>query len=94
MNWLTNFIRPSIRQLVEPIEVPDNLWQKCSACDGMLFHRDLEENHNVCYHCDHHLRLSVEKRLELLYDDETFETIALPKVAHDPLKFKDQKKIC
>ncbi len=92
MNWLTNIIRPRIRSLVEPTEVPDNLWQKCGKCEGMLFHRDLEENHNVCYHCGHHLRITVEKRLDMLFDCGKYDLIKAPNVPHDPLKFKDRKK--
>jgi acetyl-CoA carboxylase carboxyl transferase subunit beta len=92
MNWLTNFIRPRIRSLVEPKEVPDNLWQKCASCDGMLFHRDLENNLNVCYHCGHHLRITVKARLAIMFDGGTYERLELPDVAHDPLKFKDRKK--
>lgn len=92
MNWLTNFIRPRIQSLVEPKEVPDNLWQKCPSCDGMLFHRDLQDNVNVCYHCGHHLRISVKERLGVIFDDGKYDTLSLPKVAYDPLKFKDRKK--
>lgn len=92
MNWLTNFIRPKIRSLVEPKEVPDNLWQKCPKCDGMLFTRDLHENLNVCNHCGHHLRLTVKDRLPIMFDDGQFTRIELPDVAADPLKFKDRKK--
>lgn len=93
MNWLTDFIPPRIRSIVgEQKEVPDNLWQKCPSCEGMLFHRDLEENLNVCYHCNHHLRIPVKQRLDLLFDEGVYETLELPKVAHDPLKFKDRKK--
>ena len=93
MNWLNDIIRPRIRSIVgDQKEVPDNLWQKCPACEGMLFHRDLEENQNVCYHCNHHLRITVKQRLAIIFDDSEYETIALPKVAHDPLKFKDRKR--
>ena len=93
MNWLTDFIPPRIRSMVgEQKDVPDNLWQKCPSCEGMLFHRDLEENLNVCYHCNHHLRIPIKQRLELLFDGGVYETLELPKVAHDPLKFKDRKK--
>lgn len=92
MNWITNIIRPRIRSLVEPKEVPDNLWQKCPSCEGMLFHRDLEKNHNVCYHCNHHLRITVKERLALMFDDGEYDKITLPDVPHDPLKFKDRKK--
>ncbi len=93
MNWLTNFIRPRIRSIVgDQKEVPDNLWQKCPACEGMLFHRDLDENHNVCYHCGHHLRLPVARRLAMMFDGGKYDKIDLPKVAVDPLKFRDRKK--
>ena len=92
MNWLTNFIRPRINSIVPSKEVPDNLWQKCPSCEGMLFHRDLEESSKVCYHCGHHLRITVKERLNIMFDDGKYEKIEVPKVAHDPLKFKDQKK--
>lgn len=93
MNWLSNFIRPRIRSITgEQKEVPDNLWQKCSSCEGMLFHKELSANLNVCYHCDHHMAIPVRQRLELLFDGGKFENIVLPKVPRDPLGFKDKKK--
>ncbi|MCK5285496.1 MAG: acetyl-CoA carboxylase carboxyltransferase subunit beta [Alphaproteobacteria bacterium] len=92
MNWITNIIRPRIRSLVEPKEVPDNLWKKCPSCEGMLFHRDLEKSLNVCYHCNHHLRITVKERLAIIFDEGHYETISIPNVPNDPLKFKDRKK--
>jgi acetyl-CoA carboxylase carboxyl transferase subunit beta len=92
MNWLTNFIRPKIQSIVGPKDVPDNLWQKCSSCSGMLFHRDLAENLNVCSHCGHHLKMAVKDRLELLFDNGAYKRIDVPNVPSDPLKFKDKKK--
>lgn len=92
MNWLTNFIRPRIRSLVQSKEVPDNLWQKCPACAGMLFHRDLKDNLNVCYHCGHHLRITIKERLPLVFDGGQFQKIDLPEVPLDPLKFRDRKR--
>lgn len=93
MNWLSNIIRPKIRSLVtQQKDVPDNLWQKCPSCEGMLFNRDLTQNLNVCYHCGHHMKIAVDQRLGLLFDDGKWETVGLGKVPHDPLKFKDRKK--
>lgn len=93
MNWLSNFIRPKIRSLVETQkEVPDNLWTKCPSCEGMLFQRDLKERLNTCNHCGYHLRWPVEERLEHLFDGGNYENLKLPKVPADPLKFKDRKK--
>ena len=93
MNWLSNIIRPSIRSLVkDQKDVPDNLWQKCPKCEGMLFQKELIANHQVCYHCHHHMALTVGQRLEIMFDDGAYDKIALPDVPHDPLKFKDKKK--
>ena len=93
MNWLSNFIRPKINSLVNNAkDVPDNLWEKCPGCDGMLFHRDLKAAQNVCYHCGHHLRIDVFDRLKNLFDDGKYKTFDVRNVAVDPLKFKDKKK--
>jgi acetyl-CoA carboxylase carboxyl transferase subunit beta len=95
MNWLTNFVRPKIKALVgsapKPV-APDNLWVKCPNCEQMLFHRDLEANQHVCSFCNFHLRIGPDKRLELLFDEATFEKHPLPKTVIDPLKFRDRKR--
>jgi acetyl-CoA carboxylase carboxyl transferase subunit beta len=92
MSWLTNFVRPKIRALVGKEDVPDNLWHKCPNCEQMLFHRELADNLQVCHHCNHHLRLTAEQRLSMLFDDGTFTRVALPPVPADPLKFRDTRR--
>ena len=94
MNWLTNYVRPRLRALVvrEESSVPENLWAQCPGCERMIFHRDLEANSSVCPLCGHHLRLPPEARFQALFDAESWETIQLPKVAPDPLKFRDKKR--
>ncbi len=92
MNWLTNLVRPKIQALMHKNEVPDNLWDKCDACEHMLFHRDLVENSFVCHQCQNHMRMDVQVRLESLFDNKTFVKASLPKVLLDPLKFKDSKR--
>ncbi|MCC9621123.1 acetyl-CoA carboxylase, carboxyltransferase subunit beta [Thalassospira sp. MA62] len=92
MSWLTEFVRPKIQKLVRRTEVPENLWHKCKSCEQMIFHRDLAKNHHVCQHCGHHMRISAQERLDLMFDDGKYQTIELPNVPVDPLKFRDQKK--
>ncbi|NVK19235.1 MAG: acetyl-CoA carboxylase carboxyltransferase subunit beta [Methylocystaceae bacterium] len=92
MNWLTNYVKPKLRDLVRPKEIPDNLWHKCTNCGQMIFHRDLDKNHHVCQHCGHHMRLSVTARLELMFDDGKYTRAELPEVPSDPLKFSDRRK--
>ena len=59
MNWITNYVRPTINSLFSRREVPENLWQKCNECGTMLFHRELSDNLNVCTNCDHHMAIKL-----------------------------------
>ncbi|MGD9741669.1 MAG: acetyl-CoA carboxylase, carboxyltransferase subunit beta [Dongiaceae bacterium] len=92
MSWLTNFVRPKLQALVRKNNVPDNLWEKCPGCGQMIFHRELEANLRVCTQCGHHLRLTWQKRLGLLFDDGAFGRIELARTDPDPLKFRDRKR--
>lgn len=91
MSWLTDFVRPRIRNLVRR-EVPENLWQKCPACEQMLFHRELQENLHVCKHCQHHLRFPLKERLASLFDQGEYAVLSIPPVPQDPLHFRDSKR--
>ncbi len=91
MNWLTDFVRPKVKKITAK-EIADNLWTKCPNCGQMLFNKELEKNNFVCHKCDHHLRLSVKKRLELLFDNGEYKEIVLPTIKDDPLNFKDSKR--
>ncbi|MEE9427309.1 MAG: acetyl-CoA carboxylase, carboxyltransferase subunit beta [Paracoccaceae bacterium] len=92
MNWISNYVRPTINSLFSRREVPDNLWTKCKECGTMLFHRELSENLFVCNSCDHHMAFPPRARFEALFDGGIFTEIDVPKVIVDPLHFKDQKK--
>ena len=92
MNWLTNKVLPKINLFGGKKDTPENLWEKCPACNQMVFHRELEENQNVCPHCDHHMRIGPEKRFAGLFDDGVYTKIDLPEVPADPLKFRDSKR--
>src|SRR4051812_30145185 len=91
MNWLTNYVLPKIR-VFRRKEVPDNLWRQCPSCEQMLFHRELAENLDVCRNCGHHFRIGSQARFKLLFDAGDFVSVETPKVAPDPLRFRDRKR--
>ncbi|WIY26632.1 acetyl-CoA carboxylase, carboxyltransferase subunit beta [Parasedimentitalea psychrophila] len=92
MNWITNYVRPRINSIFSRREVPENLWQKCSECGTMLFHRELSDNLNVCTNCDHHMAITPRARFDALFDGGIFTEIEVPMPVADPLKFRDQKR--
>ena len=92
MNWITNYVRPTINSLFSRREVPDNLWTKCPECGTMLFHRELADNLNVCTNCGHHMPITARDRLTALFDGGVFNEVKVPEPVTDPLNFRDQKK--
>lgn len=91
MNWLTDIVRPKI-QKTTPKEIADNLWVKCPNCDQMLFSKELKKSFYVCTSCGYHLRLYVEKRFRLLFDDAEYVMVDIPQIQDDPLRFKDLQR--
>ena len=92
MNWLTNSVLPKIKAWVQSDDMLENLWVKCSACNQMIFHREFEIANNCCTTCGYHAPLAPEQRFAMTFDNGKFETIALPAINDDPLKFRDSKK--
>ena len=93
MNWITNYVRPRINSMLgRRPEVPENLWIKCPETGEMVFHKDLEDNKWVIPASGYHMKMPAKARLADLFDDGVYEALVQPKVAQDPLKFRDSKK--
>ena len=92
MNWITNYVRPTINSLFSRRDVPENLWSKCPECGTMLFHRELTDNLQVCTNCNHHMAIAPRDRFKALFDAGTFAEVPVPEPVTDPLGFRDQKK--
>ncbi|MBS3651230.1 acetyl-CoA carboxylase carboxyltransferase subunit beta [Pseudaminobacter sp. 19-2017] len=92
MNWITNFVRPRINSMLGRRDMPENLWIKDPESGEMVFHKDLESNQWVIPSSGHHMKIAARERLKFFFDEGRFEFIDNPKVAVDPLKFRDEKR--
>jgi len=93
MSWFEKLMPSRIRtESKDKRTVPEGLWSKCTACDAVLYRTELERNQDVCPKCDHHMRISARRRLDLFLDAEPREEIGTGLQPTDPLKFKDSKK--
>ncbi len=90
MSWL-NRTRQTLSGFLTRRETPDNLWTKCRGCGAMVYTKEFDENLSVCPRCDHHERIGPDARFAQIFDG-AFTPVAVPKVADDPLKFRDQKR--
>ena len=91
MNWLSKLTPPGVKDIFSKKDTPDNLWMKCPKSNEMVFAADLPGLLHVTP-AGHHLRIGPEMRMDYTFDDSEYEEIAIPEVAKDPLKFKDDQK--
>jgi acetyl-CoA carboxylase carboxyl transferase subunit beta len=93
MSWFDKLIPPKIKsQGGTRRAVPEGVWRKCPACGAVLYSAEIDNNQNVCPKCNHHMRLSARRRLDLFLDPQPREEVAANLEAVDTLKFKDLKR--
>lgn len=93
MSWLSNFTRPGLKKKAEETkrDTPDNLWVKDPVSGDLIYRAELEASCWVTP-SGFHMRIGPDARFKQMFDDAAWQVIPLPKVAADPLKFKDDKK--
>lgn len=92
MNWISNVVRPKIRNMLVRRDTPENLWIKCPETGQLVFYKDVEANLFVIPGSNYHMRMGAVARLKSIFDGETWFDIAVPEVPVDPLKFRDERR--
>ena len=92
MSWFEKIVPSRIKTERRSRSVPEGLWIKCPACDGVLYRAELERNLNVCPKCAHHMRIGARERLKSFLDPAGAQEIGAQVQPEDPLKFKDSKR--
>jgi len=94
MTWIDKIIPAGVRKTDgdKKTNIPEGLWRKCVKCDAVLYRPDLERNAEVCPKCDHHMRITARRRLDLFLDDTGRTELFADLETVDHLKFKDKKR--
>lgn len=94
MSWLNRIVPSVIRSdaKARKANVPEGLWRNCPKCISAIYRPELEKNQHVCPKCNHHLRISARKRLEMFLDADSSQELFADLEPVDRLKFRDSKK--
>ncbi len=94
MTWFEKLLPTRIRTdaATSKRAVPEGLWNKCDACNAVLYRAELERNLDVCPKCAHHMRIGARQRLDSFLDPEPRHEIGATLEPVDALKFKDSRK--
>ncbi len=88
MAWFKRTSRPESSE-GKRVKIPEGLWVKCNNCRELIYRKELEKNVHVCPKCDYHFPISVDERIALILDENSFKEIDASLEATDPLNFKD-----
>lgn len=92
-SWLDKIRPSSIRSEAKTKgNIPEGVWKKCPKCGAALYRPELEKNRDVCPKCQHHLRVSARRRIDLFLDEEGRVELNAGLEPQDRLKFRDTKK--
>ena len=94
MNWFDKIIPPKIqtRAGFGKRGVPEGVWEKCAACQAVLYGEELRGGLQVCPKCAHHMRITARRRLTAFLDADSIEYLGEDIRPRDQLKFRDRKK--
>ena len=76
---------------LEKKDIPSGLWIKCPSCSEIQYKPELDKNHSVCRHCDHHFRVPPTIYRDIILDEDSAENLFSNVKSADPLKFKAGK---
>ncbi len=94
MSWIDKIIPAGVRKVDgdKKASIPEDLWRKCVKCEAVLYRPDLERNAEVCPKCDHHMRITARRRLDVFLDAAGRTELFADLETVDRLKFKDKKR--
>jgi acetyl-CoA carboxylase carboxyl transferase subunit beta len=76
---------------VKKRNIPEGIWSKCPDCAAPTYVKTIEDNLNVCPHCQYHFSLTAKQRIDMTVDKGTFREMDKAVTSTDPLDFKGPK---
>jgi len=85
MAWYIHNKQPSVQQSKR------ELFIKCKKCNSHIYYKEWKNNLNVCPNCNYHGNITSHERIDLLFDDDTFQELFANISPVDSLGFNDLK---
>lgn len=73
-------------------QLTEGLFQKCEACNRIVYTEDVIEHNHICPSCGHYFRIAPMERLAMVLDSGSFEEWDTDLETQNPLNFPDYEK--
>ncbi len=84
MAWYSKAITEKKQQI-------KSLWVRCKKCQSHIWQEEWHNNLNVCPHCNYHGSITAYERINLIFDEGTFNELFASISPVDSLGFNDLK---
>lgn len=83
---------PTAKRKENRVDIPVGKWVKCDKCKEIIYKEAVKENNNICPNCGGYFRMHINRRLESIIDNGTYERFDLNIDNTNPLELEDYPK--
>ncbi len=83
---------PTAKNKKHQVDIQVGKWVKCDKCQEIIYKEDLRNNLNICTNCGAYFRMHINRRLETIIDEGTYERFDLNIDTTNPLNLEDYTK--
>ena len=80
------------RNIPKKVDIPVGKWLKCDKCKEILYKETVRNNYNICPNCGAYFRMHINKRIELILDEGTYQKFDLNIDTSNALDLEDYPK--
>jgi len=81
-----------INNKTSSVDIPIGSWIKCDNCKEIIYKDKIRSNLNICTNCGNYFRMHIDRRLELIIDESTYQAFKLNIETNNPLELDDYPK--
>ena len=83
---------PTAKNKTSNVDIPVGKWLKCDSCKEIVYKDSIRENMNICPNCGHYFRMHIDRRLELVLDEGSYQKFELNIDTTNPLGLEEYSK--
>ncbi|MFL0246236.1 acetyl-CoA carboxylase carboxyltransferase subunit alpha [Candidatus Clostridium stratigraminis] len=83
----TKDVKESVKYHIQEIKMESDLFIKCPECGEVLIKAEMDDELQVCFNCNHHMRINSRKRIEFIFDQDSIEYLNENMKSSNPLDY-------
>lgn len=83
---------PTAKKTENQVDIQVGKWIKCDSCKEILYKETVRSNHSICPNCGAYFRMHINKRIESIVDEGTYQKFDFNIDTTNPLGLEDYPK--